>query len=74
MNRSFVDFANFISNDYIVKYFLRISALEREIESKKIKALIMLEQVCCKKWQKVVPDQLVTGLWSRGPLKDPKDS
>ena len=29
-----------------------------------------LEPVCCKKWQKVVPDQLLR----RGPLKDLKDS
>ena len=34
----------------------------------------MLDPVCCKKWQKIVPEWPVTGLWNRGPLKDLKDS
>ena len=35
---------------------------------------MLLEPVCCKKRQKIVPEQLSTGLKSRGPLKDLKDS
>ena len=35
---------------------------------------VLLEPVCCKKQQKKVPDQLVTGWRNRGPLKNLNDS